>query len=206
MTRRPGSVSLLAVLLVPLSLGLAAACGSGATKADGAAGAGDGAAGAGGGAAGAGGGAAGAGGSTAGAGGSAADAGGADARGTDAGSVCASAVVNGACTTTGTTCTSCPADVCSFCTALSCSGGGRWVYQESPPPPCFACGPTLKCQNGKQICQMQVGGAVGNPPVYRCSAIPAECLLTPTCACLMAPAGQCQESGPGQITITIPVP
>jgi hypothetical protein len=131
--------------------------------------------------------------------------GGAVVTGTGGSGVCAAAVVNGACSAENTTCNQGCSDACSFCNSLRCSGG-HWVQQEAFPAPCFDCGPTLRCRIGQQDCIKTEGGAVGSPPSYVCSALPDQCLATPTCACVAPPPALCAESGTGQLTITNQVP
>jgi hypothetical protein len=121
------------------------------------------------------------------------------------GGACASAVAGGACSREGDSCGDCT-DVCNFCNVLICTGG-KWGTMESAPAPCFACGPSLQCQNNVQYCAAQMGGAVGNPAQYHCAPLPSSCQTTPTCACLIGTAaGNCTQAGPGQLTVTLLVP
>ena len=136
------------------------------------------------------------------------DAGRPDAR--DGGGFCAGAVAQGACTTEGWVCSDACLDACQFCNLLRCTGG-RWQPQEVAPAPCFACGPSLRCQITAQFCRVQVGGAVTNPPSYQCRTTPAACLPTPSCLCLRnqgAAETTCTEgdAGTGQITTTLLAP
>jgi len=130
----------------------------------------------------------------------------------DGGDACASAVALGPCGTEGAICGGNCSDACQFCNLLRCSGG-RWQAQEAAPAPCFACGPSLRCQINQQYCYSITGGAVGNPPSYQCRAVPMACLPTPTCKCLRdqgANGNLCEDAagdaGAGQITVTLQAP
>jgi hypothetical protein len=70
----------------------------------------------------------------------------------------------------------------------------------TPPPAAFACGPNF-CTHGTQYCEALVGGAAGNPGSYFCTALPASCGATPTCACLTGTAvcGNCTVSAAGDL-------
>jgi hypothetical protein len=192
-------------------LGPVGGCGSRANSPDGGAGgaqsgsggaATDGGAGSGGGGATGGAGAGGAGAGGAGAGG--AGAGGAGAGGAGGNPGCASAVANGSCATDGTVCNDGCTNACVACNSLRCTSG-HWAAQESIPAPCFSCG-TGDCQTNVEYCQKTEGGAVGNPPSYRCLTVPANCRPTPTCACLASSSAPCQVAGPGEVTVTQQVP
>src|SRR5262249_38293560 len=113
--------------------------------------------------------------------------------------------VGAACASDGVTCGGPCSDVCSFCNILLCQSG-RWANIETFPTPCFTCGPSGKCQTSKQYCNVTIGGVPGSQPSYRCTALPNSCLATPTCACLSTVPGTCQESGSGQITVTLAAP
>ncbi|HET6148196.1 MAG TPA: hypothetical protein VFH68_11750 [Polyangia bacterium] len=160
------------------------------------------------------GGSTGAGGGSVGTGGS--DGGGGDAHGdahndaSDGGAGCATAVAQGACGPEGAVCNSGCTDVCQLCNHLRCTGG-HWQPEEVAPAPCFACGPTLRCQINAQYCHVQEGGAITNPPVYQCRVTPATCLPTPTCPCLRT-QGLAEivcsdgDAGAGQVTTRLQVP
>ena len=120
-------------------------------------------------------------------------------------SACSTATANTLCNVEGTKCSVGCTDACSFCNLLSCTGG-HWVQLESVPAPCFNCGPSLRCRIGVQLCSETLGGAVGNPPQYVCSALPDRCQSTPTCACVAPPPSTCAESGTGQLTVTTYAP
>jgi hypothetical protein len=180
----------------------------------GAAGAGGGVAGAGGGVAGGGGGAAGAGGGVAGRGGSGGGGGGVAGRGGSGGAgggnqACASAVLDGTCTTEGQLCggESCT-NACQFCNILRCTSS-RWQRMESFPAPCFACGPAgLRCQTNAEYCSAFIGGVPGSQPSYACVMVPAACRPTPTCTCLQGQSipGSCTQAGAGEILISLAAP
>jgi hypothetical protein len=128
----------------------------------------------------------------------------------DGGAGCATAVAQGSCSVDGTVCSSGCTDVCQFCNLLRCTSG-HWQPEEVAPAPCFACGPTLRCQTNAQYCHVQEGGAITNPPVYQCRATPATCLPTPTCTCLRNQGlaeSVCSEgdAGAGQVTTRLQVP
>jgi hypothetical protein len=130
--------------------------------------------------------------------------------GGDASVACSSAVAQGVCTSEGAVCSSGCTDVCQFCNLLRCVSG-RWQPQEVAPAPCFACGPTLRCQTNAQFCRVQMGGAVGIPPSYQCRATPDACRPTPSCQCLRnqgVAETLCAEgdAGTGQITTTLLAP
>ena len=76
--------------------------------------------------------------------------------------------------------------------------------------PCFACGPNLRCQGFAQYCDVTTGGALGSGSSYRCTALPAACMTTPTCACLqtqgVAGSGNCTMAGQGAVTVTLLAP
>jgi hypothetical protein len=197
---------------------LAAACGSGAGPSDGGAGTsgggGGGGAGGGGGTTGVagttGGGGAGGGGGTTGVAGTTGGGGNAGGGGGAGGnSACATAAENAACTTEGATCGSCGTDVCQFCNLLRCVTG-HWQRMESAPAPCFSCGPNLRCQGYAQYCDVITGGALGASSTYRCTALPAACKTTPTCACLqtqnVAGSGNCTMGAQGEVTVTLLAP
>ena len=130
----------------------------------------------------------------------------------DGGPVCAGAVAQGACTSEGTVCSNGCTDVCQFCNLLRCTGG-HWQTEEAAPAPCFACGPSLRCQTNAQYCYSVAGGAVTRPPSYECRTTPATCLPVPSCTCLRnqnLATTVCTDStgdaGSGQITTTELVP
>jgi hypothetical protein len=54
----------------------------------------------------------------------------------------------------------------------------------------LACGPTLLCDVSSQFCFEEGGGPPpldgGSNMTYACVAIPAACLVNPTCACIQA--------------------
>ena len=122
---------------------------------------------------------------------------------------CATAAENAACTTEGVTCGSCGTDVCQFCNLLRCVTG-HWQRMESAPAPCFSCGPNLRCQGYAQYCDVTTGGALGAGSTYRCTALPAACKTTPTCACLQAQSvagsGNCTMGAQGEVTVTLLAP
>ena len=124
-------------------------------------------------------------------------------------STCATATENAACTVDGATCGGPCTDVCQFCNLLRCMSG-RWQRMESAPAPCFTCGPDLRCQGFAQYCAVTTGGALGAGSSYRCTALPAACQTTPTCACLqtqgVAASGNCTMAAQGAVTVTILAP
>ena len=124
-------------------------------------------------------------------------------------STCATATENAACTVEGATCGGPCTDVCQFCNLLRCMSG-RWQRMESAPAPCFTCGPDLRCQGFAQYCAVTSGGAVGAGSSYRCTALPAACTTTPTCACLQAQgvagSGNCTMAAQGAVTVTLLAP
>ena len=121
-------------------------------------------------------------------------------------STCATATENAACTVDGATCGGPCTDVCQFCNLLRCMSG-RWQRMESAPAPCFMCGPDLRCQGFAQYCAVTTGGALGSGSSYRCTALPAACTTTPTCACLqtqgVATSANCTMAAQGAVTVTI---
>jgi len=186
------------------------AAGAGGSSGGSMAGGGGTVAGAGGGVAGAGGGVAGGGGGVAGAGGGVAGAGGGGRGGAGGGNqACASAALNGACSTDGMTCggESCT-NACQFCNILRCTTG-HWQRVESFPAPCFACGTgTLRCQTNAEYCYSVIGGALGSQPSYTCLSVPAACRPTPTCTCLQGEhiPGSCTQAGAGELLISLAAP
>jgi len=50
---------------------------------------------------------------------------------------------------------------------LRCTGG-RWQSQEVAPAPCFACGPTLRCQTNAQYCHVL---EAERSPIRRCISV-----------------------------------
>jgi hypothetical protein len=70
----------------------------------------------------------------------------------------------------------------------------------------LACGPQLTCDPAKQYCSILVGGPVGVPPSYSCTALPAGCGAIPTCECIRPPIGcSCAEASGGlSVTCTAP--
>ena len=124
-------------------------------------------------------------------------------------STCATATENAACTVEGATCGGPCTDVCQFCNLLRCMSG-RWQRMESAPAPCFTCGPDLRCQGFAQYCDVTTGGALGAGSSYRCTALPAACTTTPTCACLQTQgvtgSGNCTMAGQGAVTVTLLAP
>jgi hypothetical protein len=124
-------------------------------------------------------------------------------------STCATATENAACTVDGATCGGPCTDVCQFCNLLRCTSG-RWQRSESAPAPCFTCGPDLRCQGFAQYCDVTSGGAVGAGSSYHCTALPAACTTTPTCACLqtqgVAGSGNCAMAAQGAVTVTLLAP
>ncbi len=124
-------------------------------------------------------------------------------------STCATATEDAACTVDGVTCGGPCTDVCQFCSLLHCTSG-RWQRTESAPAPCFTCGPDLRCQGFAQYCNVTSGGAVGAGSSYRCTALPAACTTTPTCACLQtqgfAASGNCTMGAQGAVTVTLLAP
>jgi hypothetical protein len=122
---------------------------------------------------------------------------------------CATAVAQQTCPTPNLSCggESCT-DVCSFCNVLICTSG-RWQTMESFPAPCFACGPSSRCQNNVQYCQAFLPGLPTGTPTYSCLPVPSTCPPTPTCACLQTGGvvpGACQMTGAGQLTVTLAAP
>ena len=203
-----------AALLLAVSCFAIAACGGGSGKSDGGAGASGNAGTGGGGASGnagtGGGGAsgtAGTGGGGIGGGGGTTGTGGRGGAG-GSNSTCASATAGATCTSEGTTCGggNCT-DACQFCNLLRCVSG-HWQNMEAAPAPCFSCGPSLRCQTYAQYCDATIGGAVGSTGSYRCTALPAACTTTRTCACLQSQGvpGSCVQSGAGELTVTLAAP
>jgi hypothetical protein len=129
---------------------------------------------------------------------------GVDGQGDGGNAACASAAANGVCTGEGAVCGGCT-DACNFCNILRCTGG-HWTALEVAPAPCFACGATVRCQVNADYCVTTMGGAVGTPPSYHCSAVPAACRPTPTCACLAPAPALCQQTDAGAHTVTLLVP
>jgi hypothetical protein len=70
----------------------------------------------------------------------------------------------------------------------------------------FACGPTLRCQQPTQYCEVSSGGAKPRMD-YQCSTLPAGCGPMPACSCLPTPnVGLCERAGDGTITVRIALP
>ncbi len=65
-------------------------------------------------------------------------------------------------------------------------------------------------QGFAQYCNVTSGGAVGAGSSYRCTALPAACTTTPTCACLQtqgfAASGNCTMGAQGAVTVTLLAP
>lgn len=70
----------------------------------------------------------------------------------------------------------------------------------------FACGPTLRCQTGRQYCHETVPGVPGASPSYRCGDLPAGCAR---CTCIpeaTTPGTVCNDATPGEITVRVLLP
>lgn len=66
---------------------------------------------------------------------------------------------------------------------------------------CFQCATGVYCQINLQYCQIimsRQGTSAG------CAGVPAQCLPTPTCACVSP--SMCQQSAPGALTVTTLAP
>jgi hypothetical protein len=88
---------------------------------------------------------------------------------------------------------------------------GVWQRIEVAPYPCFACGPDLRCRTSLDYCFVTRGGPPPGATTYRCAAVPAACMPTPTCTCLQNQVGvtagaSCAEAGPGELTMTLDAP
>jgi len=66
---------------------------------------------------------------------------------------------------------------------------------------CFQCAAGIFCQINLQYCQIIMGRQGTSAG---CAGVPAQCLPTPTCACVSP--SMCQESGPGALTVTTLTP
>jgi hypothetical protein len=70
----------------------------------------------------------------------------------------------------------------------------------------FACGPTLRCQSGRQYCHETVPGIPGASPTYRCTDLPAGCSR---CTCVpeaSTPGTLCNDATPGEINVRVLLP
>jgi len=73
------------------------------------------------------------------------------------------------------------------------------------PTGLFRCGWSY-CEHNLQYCHAQVGGAITNPGIYACNALPAACGGVPSCACVAASPMICSTNANGDVTATLEVP
>jgi len=66
---------------------------------------------------------------------------------------------------------------------------------------CFQCSTGIFCQINQQYC-LVIMGRQGTSA--SCAGVPAQCLPTPTCACVSS--AMCQQSAPGALTVTTLAP
>jgi len=75
----------------------------------------------------------------------------------------------------------------------------------TPPDGQFACGPGF-CAEGGEYCQVQLNDVAGQPHIYSCKPLPANCVTAgATCSCLSgAPCGDNCQQTETNFTLTCP--
>jgi hypothetical protein len=125
---------------------------------------------------------------------------------------CGAGLVHGVCKSPvgGVTCVQRPACGCDgkvYSNPCEANSAGTDLAVDgtcTPPTGTFECGWSF-CTLDTQYCAAQVGGAVGNPGTYACTATPSSCAGSATCACL-APSFPCTQDASGGVTVTQEVP
>lgn len=88
-------------------------------------------------------------------------------------------------------------------------GASGWVCADAGADAgrSFACGETLRCDGNAEFCRGVSGGVMAGTR-YSCEALPAECVASPTCACVVPEPGAttCRREPDGSIHVSINAP